>query len=330
MKWFRRIGVALVVLVIAASLALWWMLNDRPPMARYESLMMPRASASGPSEVRVTWLGVATILIEDAETSLLTDGFFSRPDKFQLFFGKISPDLDAITSGMNRARIGKLAAIIVNHSHYDHAMDAPEVAKRTGARVIGSESTANVARGWGLPESQLEVVRIGEPMHYGKFTVTVLPSRHSPTGFTGGEIRTPLKPPVGFREYQEGASYAVLVEHEGRSLLINASAGFEPGALAGVHADVVLLGAGGLGVREEAFRNAYWREVVKAVGARRVIPIHWDDFTMPAGTKLVPMPYVQGDFEKTMNFLEQQAKTDGVEIRMPRDFEAMDVWNALP
>ena len=330
MKWIARIAGALVVLVLAAALAGWWVLNDRPPMTQYASLLMPAAPQLGPGDVHVKWLGVATILIEDGETALLTDGFFSRPGKFQLFLGKIGPDVDAITNGMKRAEIGKLAAVVANHSHYDHAMDAPEVAKRTGARLIGSESTANIARGWGLAESQIEIVRIGEPMRFGKFTVTILPSRHSPTGFTGGEITKPLKPPAGFREYLEGASYAVLVEHEGRTLLINASAGFEPGALAKVRADVVLLGAGSLGIREEAFRSAYWREVVTAVGAKRVIPIHWDDFTMPAGTPLVPMPYVQGDFEKTMTFLQERGKADRVEIRMPRDYEAMDVWDALP
>jgi L-ascorbate metabolism protein UlaG (beta-lactamase superfamily) len=328
LKWVKRIAGAIVVLLVLAAVGGWWLLNNRPSLAAYESLRAP--AATGATSVRVQWLGVATLLIDDGETALLTDGFFSRPGKLELFFSKIAPDLDAITEGIKRAGIGKVAAVIVNHSHYDHALDAPEVAKRTGARLVGSESTANIGRGWGLPEEQISVVRVGEPVQYGRFTVTLLPSRHSPSGFTGGVISAPLKPPAPYTAYLEGGCYAVLVQHAGGSLLINASAGFEPGALAGVHADVVMLGAGSLGIREDSFRSGYWREVVTTVGAKRVIPIHWDDFTLPAGTPLVPLPYVLGDFEQTMRFLQERGKADGIDIRLPRDWEAMDVWAGLP
>ena len=55
-----------------------------------------------------------------------------------------------------------VAAVIPLHAHYDHAMDAPEVARRTGALLLGSESSANVARGWGLPERQIQVAKLGQ------------------------------------------------------------------------------------------------------------------------------------------------------------------------
>jgi len=328
LKWIKRIAGVVVVLAIVAAFAGWWVLNDRPSLAPYDGIRMTQATAATP--IRVTWLGVATILIDDGETALLTDGFFSRPGKLELVLGKIGPDLDAITNGMKRAGVEKLAAVIVNHSHYDHAMDAPEVAKRTGAQLVGSESTANIGRGWGLPENQITVTRVGEPTQYGRFTVTLFKSRHSPTNFTGGTIDKPLKPPAPYTAYLEDTSYAVLVQHEGRALLINASAGFEPGSLANVRADVVMLGAGSLGVREETFRQAYWREIVTTVGAKRIIPIHWDDFTLPAGTPPTPIPHIWGDFGKTMAFLQERGKADSVDIRMPLAWEPMDVWDGLP
>lgn len=329
MKWIVRILGTLLVLVLLAAAAGWWVLSDRPSLAPYESLLMPVAPKTG-TGVRVQWLGVATVLIDDGEMAILTDGFFSRPGRLQLAVGKIGPDLDAIDKGMKRAGITKLAAVIVNHSHYDHAMDAPEVARRTGAPLIGSESTANIGRGWGLPESQIVLARVGEPMTYGRFTVTLLPSQHSPTGFTGGVITQPLKPPARFDAYLEGASYAVLVQHEKQSLLINASAGFEPGALAAVRADVVMLGVGSLGVREPSFQSAYWQNVVTAVGAKRIIAIHWDDFMLPAGTPPEPAPRLFSGFDETMKSLIERGKHDGVDVRLPRAYEPMDVWGGLP
>lgn len=327
MTWVKRIFAVLAVILVLAVIGGWVLLSDRPSLAAYHGMT---AAPAVPGGVSVKFLGVATLLIEDGETALLTDGFFSRPSALQLLTGKIGPDPEAIRVGLQRAGITKLAAVVVNHSHYDHGMDSPEVAKRTGAMLIGSESTANIGRGWGLAEDRILVARIGEPMTFGRFVITMLPSRHSPTGFTGGEITAPLKPPVPYADYAEGQSYAVLVQHEGRSLLINASAGFEPGALNAVKADVIMLGTGSLGAREEAFRDAYWTNVVAATGAKRIIPIHWDDFLLLGpGSPRTPTPRVLGDFDVTMSFLIARAKRDGVDIRMPRDYEAMDVWDGL-
>jgi L-ascorbate metabolism protein UlaG (beta-lactamase superfamily) len=288
-----------------------------------------------PGKVQVKFLGVATLLMEDGETAIMTDGFFSRPSIPQMLSGKIAPDIAAIDAGMKRAGIHKLSAVITVHSHYDHAMDAPEVARRTGALLIGSESTANIGRGWGLPEAQIKVAVPGAPMQFGQFTITILPSRHAPTGFTGGEITSPLKPPAGVTDYREGASYAVLVQHGKQSLLINGSAGFEPGALKDVRADVVILGAGGLGKFGAAHENAYWNEVVKGTGARRVIPIHWDDFmTVAAGEPMAPASTLMaklllGDFDGMVRLLKRYGETDHVDVRLPLDGQAMDVWAGL-
>ena len=60
----------------------------------------------------------------------------------------------------------------------------------------GSESTANVGRGCGLPEAMIRVTVVGQPMQFGRFTITLYLSLHVPTGFTGGEITQPLKPPL--------------------------------------------------------------------------------------------------------------------------------------
>lgn len=329
MYWLKWIGGILVVIIVIAVGAVAWLLIDRPSLQPYVHLQMPVAPVT-PGQVRVKFLGVATLLIEDGETAILTDGFFSRPGIAQMILGQVKPDMHAIDQGLKRAGISSLAAVIVNHSHYDHAMDAPEVAKRTGAMLIGSESTANVGRGWGLPEAQIRLAQLGEAMQFGRFTVTLLASRHAPTGFTGGEITSPLKPPAGVTDYLEGASYAILVQHADKSLLINGSAGFEPGALKNIRADVVLLGTGGIGLFEAQHENAYWKEVVTGVGAKRVIPIHWDDFmTVAAGEPLRPSTKILGDFDHMMAFLKTNGEKDGVEVRLPLDGEPMNVWDGL-
>jgi L-ascorbate metabolism protein UlaG (beta-lactamase superfamily) len=334
MRLIKRLLSTLMLLLFIAAGALSWMLRQQPSLEHWEALDWRGETPEDHRALEVHFLGVSTLLLTDGQTAILTDGFFSRPPKMQAFLGQVEPDLYAITHGLLRAgipvRTGKLAAVIPLHSHYDHAMDAPEVAKRTGALLLGSESTANVGRGWGLPASQIRVAKLVEPMRFGRFTITLYPGRHAPTGFTGGEITEPLKPPVRASAYKEGQSYAMHVEHDGKSLLIMGSAGFEPGALKNVRAQVVMLGVGALGMRGDDYREALWNELVSGVGARRVLPIHWDDFWIPSSEPMRPMPPPLDRFDVTMEFLRARGARENVDIRLPQAWFPMDVFAGLP
>ena len=306
----RRLLLVLLALLLLSAGWLLYRLNDHPSLEPYATLWLesPAEGAPGP-QVAVTWLGVATLLISDGTTAIMTDGFFTRPPKASVFLGRIAPDPDLIGRSLKRAGVHELAAVIAVHSHYDHAMDSPEVARRTGALLVGSESTANIGRGVGFPEERILVVVPGAPMRFGTFTVTAIASKHFPHGMAMGEIREPLVPPARATEYLEGGSYSLLIAHETGTLLVQGSAGWQDGALAGRHADVVLLGIGGLGTRDQAYREDYWSAVALAVGPRCVIPIHWDDFTLPLSEPLEPTPHLLDDFAASMSFLIQ--KTSG-------------------
>lgn len=196
-----------------------------------------------------------------------------------------------------------------------------------------STSTANLGRGWGLPEAQIRVAALGQPQRFGRFTVTLLAGRHPDTGFTGGEITEPMTPPVPASQYKEGQNYTVLVQHEahpGHALLITGSAGFVPGALDGVHADVVFLGTGTLGALSDAQRDALWQGVVRQVQAKRVLPIHWEDFWLPSDQPLQPLPVLLDHFDVSMQFLTQRAENDGVDLRLPVPWKVMDAFAGLP
>ncbi len=208
-------------------------------------------------------------------------------------------------------------------------MDSPEVAKRTGALVVGSESTANIARGWGLTEDRIRTVRDSESLSFGRFQVTLISSRHAPTLFTGGEIREPLVPPVRANQYQEGGIFSVLIKHDEKTLLVQSSAGFVEAALRGRRADAVFLAVGVLGKQDEAFQHAYWREIVKTVGARRVIPIHWDDFTLPLEQPLVPIPFPFDNFAKSMAFVLNRGRQDGVDVKFAPTWTNIDPFVGL-
>jgi L-ascorbate metabolism protein UlaG (beta-lactamase superfamily) len=139
-----------------------------------------------------------------------------------------------------------------------------------------------------------------------------------------GEIREPLVPPARATAYLEGGSFSLIVEHQGRRMLVQGSAGFEAGALADTRAEVVFLGMGGLGTKDDSYRDAYWRQVVEPVQARRVIPIHWDDFSRPLDEPLRPMPRLLDDFATSMQFVLDRSRAEGRDVRLPSAFQPFD------
>jgi L-ascorbate metabolism protein UlaG (beta-lactamase superfamily) len=284
------------------------------------SLEIHRAPAPGKPGVVVTFVGTTTALISDGETSLLTDGYFSRVkiDPNAEGGGKVRPDMTAIRAGLAALDIRSLSAVLVLHSHFDHAMDAPVVAALTGAELVGSESTANVGRGLMLPEKQIRVVAPGQSLRYGKFVAHFHRSKHWPlpeplaSAMLGKSIDAPLTPPARIDAYKEGVTWTILLEHPSGNLLIQGSAGYLPGALSGVKADAILLGTGGLGDLPRAEQEAYYREVVSTTGARAVYPIHWDVMSTPLTEPLVP----ETEFQRSMAFLAAMQQRTGVRFHL--------------
>jgi L-ascorbate metabolism protein UlaG (beta-lactamase superfamily) len=196
--------------------------------------------------------------------------------------------------------------------------------------LVGSESTANVGRGAGLPEDSIRVIKDGDVLRFGRFTVTTIRTAHFPHGMAMGEITAPLTPPARATAYLEGGNYSPLIEHDGRTLLVQGSAGFAPGALRGRQAEVIFLGVTGLGSRDEAYRDAYWHETVETVGAKRVIPIHWDDFTLPLDRPLEPMPRLLDDIPLTLAYLLRRGSAEKVEINLAPEWQPIDPFAGLP
>jgi len=324
----RRFLMLLAIFAAVAAGRLAYRITDRPSLAAYDDLRL-EAAPPVPGQLRVTFLGVATLLFEDGDTSILVDGFFSRPNVFRTLVAKVAPDATAIERNLERAGIKTLAAVFTVHSHYDHAMDSPIVAARTGALLVGSESTANIGRGVGLKEDAIRVVKDGDRLTFGRFAVTVYKTNHFPHGMAMGEITKPLVPPARAMKYLEGGSSSLLIEHDGRSVLVQGSAGYIEGALRGKRADVVFLGIIGLGTRDEAYRDAYWREVVGAVGAKRVIPIHWDDFTLSLDRPLEAAPIFVDDIPLTLDFLTARAKAENVDFRFAPEWQRVDPFAGL-
>jgi L-ascorbate metabolism protein UlaG (beta-lactamase superfamily) len=299
----------------------------RPDLARHaHRFSVPAADSDAP--LAVTWLGVSTLLIDDGSSALMTDGFFSRPSLARVGVGKVAPSPARVDGSLARVGIKRLEAVVPVHTHFDHALDSALVADRTGARLVGGESAANVGRGYGLEEARLVVVESGAPIRLGAFDITLVRSQHSPPDRFPGTIDQPVVPPVKAAAYRCGEAWSTFVHHRptDRRLLIQGSAGFVKGSLNGQRADVVYLGVGQLGVQPESYVVDYWAETVRTVGARRVVLVHWDDFFRPLSKPLRALPYLADDLDVSLRILTGLAERDGVALDMPTLFQREDPW----
>ena len=254
-----------------------WIRPDGFARAAYRGQLLARGPG-GPGAVRVAWLGTAGLMITDGETTLLIDPFVSRYGLARVALGwPLPPRQDLVDAWVRRLGAGNTAAVLVTHSHYDHAMDAPFFARATGAVLAGSESTANIGRGAGIDPARLRVVAPGHTLGFGRFEVTFVESRHGPSPLGGvlfpGNIDRPVCPPAAASAYRLGTTFSLVLRHPAGTLVHHGSAGDRAGMYDGVRADVVFLGLAG---RKDT--DAYVAAVVDAVGARRVIPLHFDDF----------------------------------------------------
>ena len=285
----RPLVILVCVLVSGLAAAAYYFLGTYVPAPVDPAWAVDGDTTIPTGSVTMRFTGTSTLLFDDGETAWMVDGWFSRFGPIALVSGKIEPDVSAIEAGLVRNEVDRLAVVIPVHSHFDHAMDAPEVARRTGAILLGSESTANIGRGWGLPESQIRVAVDRKPMRYGAFTLTLIETNHfefpdpavREQALADPHITEPLVPPVEAFDYRVGQAYAIHVSHPLGSFLIQASAGYRKGGLAGFPVDVLFLGVGGLGTQTPAYREAYWRETVTASGSDDVVVIHWDTLTGP-------------------------------------------------
>jgi L-ascorbate metabolism protein UlaG (beta-lactamase superfamily) len=275
--------------------------------------------------IKVTFLGATTLLFDDGESQLMLDGFFTRPSLFRLI-KNIETDTKAVDAALKRAKVDRLKALFVAHSHYDHAFDVAYVIQKTNARLYGSSSTLNVGRGGDLKEDQMVLFEERKEFKVGQFSVTVLKSKHSPpikgiNDDLGQTIDKPLRQPASAKDYKEGGTFDFLIKHGGKAILVNSS-NYIQDARNDVRADVVFLSTGSLGDQTKEFQDVFYSQTIVKVRPKLVIPIHWDNFFMPLSDHLVGMD----DLNASFDFLIDRLKTDKIEFGILQGYQSVTLF----
>lgn len=232
-----------------------------------------------PGGLSLRYLGISGYEISDGKTVIVADPAVTRPTALELLKGPLRPD-----PGLEALWCPKADFILISHAHYDHAVDAPGVALRTGASIVGTRSALNLARSRGVPEARLIEAVPGAELRLGTFKVRIAAARHSK--LFGREdlmigVIAPEAGPLWFWQYRQDGSLSFRLEAGGASLWHHPSAVYEKGDLGGIPADTLILGVAGLDWTAE--RAA---ALLGEAAPKLVLPTHYDNFFQPLGKGL--------------------------------------------
>lgn len=331
---FGKILLTITSFILMMVALLWFLLRPNADIDNYQSYYHHDSSHPHDGAVNITFLGTTSLLFDDGETQLMIDGFISRPPLWKVIANKLATDKPAVDAMLNRLQVNRLQGLFASHSHYDHALDIAYIAQRTGAKLYGSLSTLNIARGAGLTAEQLQLYEPNKVLHIGQFSIMVLPSKHTPTvvGINddlGELINAPLQQPARIGAYKEGGSYDFLIQHGRVSFFIKPDTNFVVGALDHIRADVLLLGTAMLGKQQPEFQQQFYDETVGKIHPQLVIPIHWDNFFLPLSEHLVALPWVADNLKQSFDFLIFRTKTDKIRFRILQGYQSL-TWSSPP
>jgi L-ascorbate metabolism protein UlaG (beta-lactamase superfamily) len=320
LRRLRNFAMVLLALLVFVIYIIWRQWQIRGSIDDIDWPVSMIATERG-SAVTATWLGVTTVLFDDGETQILIDGAFTRINPMQFaLLQTVRSDIATINYALSNFRMNRLAAIVPVHSHFDHAMDIGHVTNRTSAVILGSESTANIARGAQVPVDQYQILADGETRQFGEFTIKLIASIHAPVGFNNEEFFTgiiaqPLAQPARISAWKTGVAWSIIIGHPRGTTLVQGSSGFIENKLTTETVDVAMLSLAGLADLGETYTRTFWAETVEAVGATRIIAIHHDDFTSPFG-EVNLLPTMLDNVVKTSMWLDQIVQENDAAITL--------------
>jgi L-ascorbate metabolism protein UlaG (beta-lactamase superfamily) len=250
--------------------------RNRQDATASEQTSWSNESGGLPAGLELQWLGTSGFRLSYEGHTVLIDPYLSRLPLGDVLKRRVrGPDLETIDAHLDAAD-----AVLIGHTHFDHALDAPAIAERFDCKVYGSPSMANLMALYGLEHRAVEVehYRVYE---VGPFAITFVPSIHS-------RLVLGLKIPYDYditcehldgmtaQAYGCGQVYGIHIEVAGISFYHQGSADLIEDAIRHRNVDYFLAGIAGRG-----FTSRYTERILRAIEPRVVIPNHYDDFFRP-------------------------------------------------
>lgn len=228
-----------------------------------------------PPGLALQWLGTAGFCLSYEGYHLLIDPYVTRLPIAQVFAGIPRADEAQV-----RRYVAQADAVLLTHTHFDHALDVATLCRAYGCPAYGSRSLCSLLGLHGLSH----LARLAEPyrpMSLGPFQVTFVPSRHSKlllglaVPFAGEFTCDHLDRLRGW-DYRCGDVYGLHIALDGWSCYHQGSAEISEDQVRHRGVDVLLTCIAGRG-----FSKDYVARAVHALQPAVVVAHHHDNFFLP-------------------------------------------------
>ncbi len=237
------------------------------------------AAPAFPAGLELEWLGVSGYRMSFEGHTVFIDPYVSRVPLAALMRRQPAMPVEALID----RHIGtpdQVVGVLVGHTHFDHAVDAPALARRFSCPALGSRSLGALMRLHGLGQRAVEVEAYRD-YELGPFRVSFTPSLHSKLilglavpfdGQLSCEHLDALTPGA----YRCGEVWGIRIEVAGVSFYHQGSANLIDDAIRRPGVDYFLAGVAGRG-----FTRDYWQRILSGLQPHTVLPTHYDDFFRP-------------------------------------------------
>jgi L-ascorbate metabolism protein UlaG (beta-lactamase superfamily) len=251
-------------------------LSQRESLACLRELDAHTNGVHLPKGLSLTWLGTAGYAFSYEGHTLLIDPYVSRASFGDVVLRKrLTSDRELLERFVPRAN-----AILAGHTHFDHAVDVPAIARRDGCNVYGSRSLAHLMRLHGLPDRAVEVEH-AKRYDIGPFEVTFVDSLHAKLTLglavpNDGEISCEHVDALTASAYRCGSVYSMHIRVAGATFYHQGSANLIEERIPFHGVDYLLMGIAGRG-----FTRNYTERTIRKLQPGIVIPTHHDNFFRP-------------------------------------------------
>lgn len=258
------------------------MSDDLAAITQFEA-----AALELPAGLELEWLGVSGYRMTYEGQTIFIDPYVSRAPLKSLLLRRTALHDDAMIDRFVNAP-GEVHGVLVGHTHFDHAIDAPAIARRFGAKAYGSASLGKLMELHGLAGSVI-VVEPRRTYELGPFAVRFIPSAHSKLILgkkvpMDGELTCDHLHGLTPGAYRCGQVWGIRIEVAGASFYHQGSADLRDDELPSEPVDYFLAGVAG-----RSFTKNYWARILPKLDPAVVVPTHYDNFFKPLGTPLSPV-----------------------------------------